>query len=224
MMEVKYQDLVDDYLLDRMDEQERIKFEEELAVNPTLRKLLDDTRMIQRAVIDISSKRKLMQEWSKDLTFNKPDRSIRWWYYGVAAAAVITAAVVLTVPIDFQADKYVYRQIDMGANFKGVGPTIEIEQLLLKKNYADALTQVQSLIESVQQEMAQLDSKPDMRPDERKYLREMAAHRLAQLEWFKANALIGLDRIPEAKPLLEKLRHETGPIPAAADSLLHTLK
>lgn len=49
-MKKTYQDKIDDYLLDRMTEDERQAFEEEIENNMELREQLKFTEMVQRAL------------------------------------------------------------------------------------------------------------------------------------------------------------------------------
>lgn len=223
-MEDTYQDQIDAYLLNRMTDQERRLFEQEVANNPTLRKQLDYTRQIQRAITDINEKRKLIAAWNQEdpviSVASSRQHHWLWWCSGVAAILVIGFFVGRKIYIE---QDYTYQQIDL-ATYKGGGSNQEIEQALLKKQYDEALALTDSTIGVVRQEIAALESKPTMRPDEKEYLRAACEQRLQQLEWFQANALIGLKRTKEAKVLLEKLRQQEGAIPAAADSLLQTLK
>lgn len=221
-MDDKYQDQIDNYLLNRMSHDERSDFEKELTNNETLRRQLEDTRMIKEAICSISEKRELIDEWSK--TEQKQQTLHKRLYWCSAVAAILVIGYVLKPYILTNEEAFIYRQIELGANYKGGMSEVTINNALLDKNYDNALALVDSAIVAINKEIDELDKKTTMNPDEKEYLRAAGKNQLTRLNWYKANALLGLKRLDEAKVILKELRLGEGPIPSAADSLLNTLQ
>ena len=65
-MKEEYQDKIDDYLLDRMSEEERRAFAGEVAENDELREQLEYSRSVQSAMKSRGEKLAAMQKWEDD--------------------------------------------------------------------------------------------------------------------------------------------------------------
>lgn len=65
-MNTKYQDSIDNYLLNRMSDDERQKFEQEVEVNDELKEQLEFSRLVQTAFKDRGEKLAKMAQWEQE--------------------------------------------------------------------------------------------------------------------------------------------------------------
>ena len=65
-MKIDFQDRIDDYLLDRMSDEERNSFESDVAENAELQEQLQFTETVQQATKSRSEKLAAMEEWKDD--------------------------------------------------------------------------------------------------------------------------------------------------------------
>ena len=74
-MKIEFQDRIDDYLLDRMSEEERKSFELDVAGNTELKEQLQFTETVQQAIKSRNEKLAAMEEWKDDYVW-KEDRDV----------------------------------------------------------------------------------------------------------------------------------------------------
>ena len=65
-MKIEFQDRIDDYLLDRMSDEERKKFESDAAEDAELKEQLQFTETVQQAIKSRNEKLAAMEEWKND--------------------------------------------------------------------------------------------------------------------------------------------------------------
>lgn len=65
-MKIEFQDRIDDYLLDRMSDEERKSFESDVAEDAELKEQLQFTETVQQATMSRNEKLAAMEEWKDD--------------------------------------------------------------------------------------------------------------------------------------------------------------
>lgn len=70
-MKIDYQDRIDDYLLDRMSDEERVRFEAETANDAELKEQLEYTQNVRQIIKSRYEKLALMKEWENDYLWQK---------------------------------------------------------------------------------------------------------------------------------------------------------
>lgn len=178
---------------------------------------------IERAINSVASKKAAMAQWEKEyleMYTRKKAAAKRMRIYGFSAAA----SVILLISIGFGV---YYHKTDSAMsdnpNFSGIvyrGGSADMEviaNLINEKNYVEALAKINVL-------MADTVTDPDMLPERRNYLREVQSVRQYELEWFKINVLVNLDKYDEAINLLTEYVKKEGQYQADARLLLEKLK
>ena len=100
-MKIEFQDRIDDYLLDRMSDEERKSFESDAAEDAELEEQLKFTEIVIRATKSRNEKLAAMAEWKDDYAWEdgrvaaspassaSPVRRIFYWVSGIAAVFVV---------------------------------------------------------------------------------------------------------------------------------------
>lgn len=157
-------------------------------------------------------------------TGNKRGRIKRiMWVAGIGIAACIAICVILIWP---PGSDFVSPEIgDQSAIFRGNAGYERIDELINLQKYDMAM----SVIDSVEAEYKSTYdslavSADDGMTEEEAYLKQRTVLGLYEISWRKINVLIALDRVAEAKALLEYFRQTEGCYKAEADSLWYRLE
>ncbi len=257
-MDNKLQDRIDDYVLGCMSEDDKILFEKELETNVELREQYNYTKLVKESVCEQAMLDELMEQWDEEIeherTMNreltsacsdikydavvphldvaskeesKPKRKIWYWVSGIAA--VILVGLFVMNPFNREPDIVFSGNILSENTARGAGDLYEIQELIKKGNYKEAL----ALIEEYEKEMKMSelsdicynvnDSVYDEMLEQLEYERMQKKMRLDDLSWLKVYAYIGLGRNDDAKTLLEQIRKVPGEYKEKADSLYNVM-
>lgn len=225
-MKPEYQDKIDDYLMNRMTEEERRMFEMEVGEDSELKDQLSYSAEVKRLMIDRNEKLSAMKEWEeeyeRDAKRNVARKRTLYWVSGVAAVFVVGLLVLninrTTNVESITGNEGVEIPYPQGyGNLKGGGNYAEIQNLLEKKDNANAM----ELIEKEESEIETLLTESEMITDEKRrdYEKKRIKMYSDELQWLKVYALFGLDRNKEAMQLLDEIRNGNGAFQHLADSV-----
>ncbi len=251
-MKEDYQDRIDEYLLKRMSPEDCMAFENEVAENQELHEQLSFTEEVRHAMRSRNEKLAKMEEWEKE-TESKSRLSKRRLYYWVSGIAALFIVGFITISRYLSSfDKGVGTEYAQ-TNLVQEEESADIEKLLAYNKYSTALEKINREIETELHEISfgpgcaedegieiidsctpdtvciidDIDikdySRENSKEEFREESREKSQSRLTYLYWLKVKALIGLNRIDEALPLLEDLRRDSE-YGLQADSLYKLLK
>lgn len=235
-MKLDYQDRIDDYLLNRMPDEERLAFEKEVSENAELRKQLEYTRSVREAVTSRSEMLAAMREWENDYQWenervavayaaNESPRPAKkrlvYWISGVAAAFVIGMFLLIKPagsPPDIDPNIVV-----LGDSYRAGQDYSIIEDMLQQKDYEKALVYIEQEIDSLRMDSIKIRTNQTIAGDELEYEVGLIKESQDVLKWLKVQALIGLDRCEEALLLLDELRDAECDYKRQADSLYNQI-
>ena len=115
-------------------------------------------------------------------------------------------------------------------NYRGNNSLQQIAGLINQKDYEDALAAIEieekslSVREEELSDSVSLGAMSEEETEALSYEKNLLASMKYDLNWLKANALLGVGRKKEAIVLLEELKTEEGEYRAQADSLYNVLK
>lgn len=235
-MKFDYQDKIDDYLLNRISEEERLAFEKEVSENAELREQLDYTRSVQEAVTSRSEMLAAMRKWENDYQWenervavayaaNEAPRPAKkrlvYWISGVAAVFVIGMFLLIKPagsPPDIDPNNVV-----LGDSYRAGQDYSAIEDMLQQKDYDEALVYIEQEIDSLRMDSIEIRTNQTIAGDELEYEMGLIKESQDLLKWLKVQALIGLDRCKEALLLLDELRDADCDYKRQADSLYNQI-
>ena len=162
------------------------------------------------------------------VTRSAPTQSSRKWIYwvsGIAALFVVGFFLTQTMFVS-KSPRMVKQQGAFGSDytdtFRGGTSFSEIEELIEKRNFTEALAQIEQKRIYLDKETEELSAISNA--ERREYDALLIKNKQDDLKWLKIYALIGLNRKAEAIMLLEELRSTDGSYRMAADSLYNSLK
>lgn len=224
-MNDEQQDWIDRFLRDEMTAEERKTFESQLKEDAGLKEQFDFTGMVRTAISSRNEKLKLIREWEEETVTEKKGNGHRSFIFrAIGIAGLVAAAVIgffLFRPLCLFQELPVVNMINMEhyEHYKGRKAVSRIAELIHEKNYKEALT----LIEKEEHIATHSHSHPD--GSDRPYI-YMSVNRqdTEELQWLKAHALAGLERMKEALECLDRIRQAEGPYKDKADSLFRCWK
>lgn len=225
------QDRIDAYLLGRMDNNDRIQFEKDLDADEMLLKEYISTKAIAGAVTDRREKLNMMARWDKEEKLSKQLASrktrIRRLCVGLGATACVAVAFFAARPLFMTTSNPGYNFVmpNFGNNeyYRGGNNSIEyLDSLINSGDYENALAKVDSLIFQYQNELKRFDSMGSL-SEKDEYSMELCQDELQDLEWRRANLLLALDKMNDARECLKGIVAKGGIYEAQADSLLNIL-
>lgn len=204
------QDRIDSYIRGEMTAAERSMFASELSSNLELRKEFELTRKIANSISDRAKKKEQIQAWKKKRTSYKT-------IYMSSAIAGIAAMLVVGF--------FLFRNTPDSSTSNTIGNVVssnrytaysEISMLIEKEDYTRAL----AYIEKAESTSVSTDSSTG-----KQFManNDSISTNLYELKWLKAQVLVGLDRIDEAKSLLNEIKNIEGKFHNDIDSLLNKL-
>lgn len=218
-MKIEFQDHIDDYLLDRMSDEDSKVFEQELKNDDELREQMEFTKDVQTATKSRNEKLAKMREWEDDYEWEDDRRGKRqylYWISGIAAIFIVGFFLIHNYmggkeDMMFNPSSIEYSTMRGGGNYEN------IEKLLVDKNYEDAMKQIEIEETKIAEQRTATDSIAD--EERRAYDRMLIQEKADKLSWMKVYALLGADRRDDALQLLDELRHTEGEYKEKADSL-----
>lgn len=236
-MKFDYQDKIDDYLLNRMPDEERLAFEKEVSENAELREQLEYTRSVREAVTSRSEMLAAMREWENDYhwdnervavahTANEAPRPVKkrliYWMSGVAAVFVVGLFFLLR-PADSSHITNPNPDVILGDTYKGGKDYSVINDKLQQKDYEEALAYIELEVDSIRTDSVEIIKDQAIDKEELEYEMIVIKERQDELRWLKVLALIGLNRQEEALSLLDELRNAECDYKQQADSLYNLI-
>ena len=211
----EYQDRIDDYILDRMPEEERASFEKEMAADAELQEQVAFMESMKKALKSRNEKLAAMKEWENDYVWQEERRVKSKWYYWVSgiAAVFVAGLFIIRTPSD----------IDPNGMLRGVSYPY-IDTLILHKQYQEALTQIEEEIQVNRNDSIEVVQDSLMSEDALEYNMLLIKEKQEDLKWQTVLALLGMDRKDEALILLNELRKEKGPYKKDAKVLYKFVK
>ena len=224
-MKIDYQDRIDDYLLDRMSDEERIRFETDAADDAELKEQLTFTETVQQTIKSRNEKLALMKEWENDYKWKHPsERRIMYWVYSIAAVLIAGFFFMQNFhqgngDIDYMLSLEVDKP-----SYKGGSDNYDINLLLGQKKYKEALVLIKQ--KSLSLEADSLGIAHDMTKEEKakEYDMLVVKEKRDDLKWLQVHALLGLNQRSDALMLLDELRLTEGRYKMVADSLYNHIK
>ena len=156
---------------------------------------------------------------SENRTFAKPHSSLRSYLYWISGAAAIFVAgffLFSTFYVDKKELLYSPMQMENEAVRSG-SDYAKIEQLLVNKDYQQALMLIEQEENAIAEQRIQTDSIRD--EEKRAYDQMLIRTKAEELCLLKVYALTGLGRREEALLLLDELRNKESDYKGQADSL-----
>lgn len=203
-MDYNTQDRIDAYIRGEMNASERATFSRDLSRDSELRKDYEFTRNVANSISDREKKKQQIREWNR-----KNDKTVYMYstVMSIAAMLVVGFFIFRYIPSD---NATILSAESLSKTSENYYAFAEIGQLIENQNYGVALKYIEK-IESTDNKIA-LDSvstENSISVSERTY----------ELKWFKAQALLGLKRIEEARPLLKDISSSNSRYKEKADSL-----
>ena len=242
-MNMDFQDRIDDYVLGRMSDEDRLQFEKEVSLDYEKEKQLKLTLNIKRALASRQEKLAIIQDFENDYqqqqeyddaneaenqhvmpdhvapSNKKPHRRL-WFSSIIGIAAILAVGFFITYTLSPSSENEIM-PVNMNVeNVRGDNSLAQIAEMINNKRYGQALRLIhQSELENKQER----DSVKSItsQSEELSYMLITLEQRKYDLIWMKANALIGLQRINEAMKQLQTLCHQENPYKVQADSLYH---
>ena len=232
-MILEYQDRIDDYLLNRMPDNERLSFEKEVSEKVELREQLEYTRKVQEAIISRNEMLAAMQEWENDYHWKEEHvavagsanevvrpvkRRLVYWVSAVAAVFVLGLFLLLR-PTGSSTVTESNPDVVLSSSFKGEHDHTVINDMLQQKNYEAALTWIEKEKDSARKDSIEIAMDRTIDDEVLRYEMGHIKERQDELMWLEIQAFIGLDRQQEAMLIIDELRNGEGKYKQMADSL-----
>lgn len=236
-MKFDYQDKIDDYLLNRMQEEERLAFEKEVCENAGLREQLAYTRSVREAVTSRSEMLAAMREWENDYQWenervaiaraaNEAPRPAKkrliYWISGVAAVFVVGLFLLLR-PTGSPSVSNPNPDVILGDSYRGGKDYSVINDKLQQKDYEEALAYIELEADSIRMDSIEIVKDQSIDKEELEYEMILIKEGQDELRWLKVLALIGLNRQEEVLSLLDELRNAECDYKQQADSFYNQI-
>lgn len=225
-MKIEYQDKIEDYLLNRMSNDERFAFEQELDKSSELRDQYEFTSMVKTALMleNIEGDVKKWGDAYKARRENKRSskRHVLYWISGIAAIFIVGFFLYGSLFIVYDAKPSIQNEVV----FKGAGVNDSIDIMMKEGDFSTALALIEKAENDINDRIQFLEQEKALRnidQDEYAELREELRYRQDGLSVDKAKALAGLGRYKEALSLLDTIRHSESDYQELADSLYHDI-
>lgn len=203
-MDYNTQDRIDAYIRGEMNASERASFSKDLSQDIELRKDYEFTRNVANSISDRERKKRQIREWNR--------KGVKTFYMystimSIAAMLVVGFFIFRNIPSDNATTLYTESSSKSSESYYAFA---EICQLIDNQDYGVALKYIEE-IES-KDNIITLDSIPTA------YTISLS-ERTYELKWFKAQALLGLKRIEEARTILKDISSSNSRYKEKADSL-----
>lgn len=224
------QERIDAYLRGEMTEADKIKFEDDLNSDLSLRHEYEQTKAISNALADRKHKLEQMSKWdAEEKIQNKILHHrliVKRWTIGMSAAACLAVGFFAVKPMFMtHTSDGNYAMPDFGttAIYRGGDDSItEVDSLIKAKDYDIALSRIDTLISECKDNISALELTDSLTEKDAYRLKEYEQD-LYQLEWRRINLLLATDNEQGAKQALETFIKKSGKYSQQADSLLRTL-
>lgn len=224
------QEKIDAYLLNRMNESEKIEFEELLNKNQELKDQYQFTKTVRNELKDRTEKIKLLQ------TIKEKGKSIKLRKIALTSSAItgIAAVFILVFFIKYPSGSFQSMPLlDMEYydEYRANGDVKSIAILINEKKYEEALVKIQEeeqdlsemsemlMSDSIQYNSLTQEEKARVEYEIKVYRRDRM-----ELEWLKLHAYIGLNNKEEYNKIIKKIISEDGVHQVDAKKLYESIK
>ena len=253
-MKIEFQDRIDDYLLDRMSDEERKSFESDAVTDAELKEQLQFTETVQQATKSRNEKLAAMEEWKDDYVWKaaaaaeyrptgsgynycpapsmdenrsmprSSGRKFLYWISGIAAVFAVGFFLIQNLYVTNSPNEYMPSPRMNDMTIRAGSDNSEIELLLSQKKYGDALDLIEEKYLAVKDDSLVIVQDETMDAERKEYDMQIVKDKQDELKWLKAHALLGLSQQETALRILDELRNEEGYYQMAADSLYNHIK
>ncbi|MBD5275396.1 MAG: hypothetical protein HDS37_04765 [Bacteroides sp.] len=231
-MSTDNQERIDAYLRGEMSSEERTKFESDLKTDSALNKDYIETKAISEAIGDRKKKLDMMTRWDNEeeliLKLEHRRKTIRNLAIGMSVAACTAIGFLTIRPLFFYSspsptNDFVMPDLKNEQFLRDNGNSMDyLDSLITSKDYKRALVYTDSLILDCNNELSLYKAKVSLTEKENAD-KENCEEYLEDLEWRRANLLVALGHMLEAKNNLRQIVKKEGYYSEQADSLLNTL-
>lgn len=224
------QDKIDAYLLNRMNESEKIEFEELLNKNQELKEQYQFTKTVRSELKDRTEKLRLLQ------TIKEKGKTIKLRKIALTSSAItgIAALFILVFFIKFPSGSFhsmPLLDIEYYDEYRANADIKSIAILINERKYKEALEKIQEEEQEISEmlEMSMSDSIPfnSLTQEEKErveYENKVFNRDRMELEWLKLHAYIGLNNKEEYNRIIKKIISEDGVHKTDAKKLYESLK
>lgn len=245
-MKIEFQDSIDRYVLNEMSAKERADFEKQVAKDVELQEQLRFTQQVNTAIKSRNAKLEKMKMWESDVirvrarcserpreraVMSPSSKKPLLWISSITGiAAIFVFGYFLFTPTSSSPDDVNMAPQMWIDSYRGSNSLQQIAGLMNQKEYEKALAAIAAEEKSLnlkEQELSDSVLFGTMSGEEieaMNYERNLLKNMQYDLNWMKANALLGLGRKKEAIALLEMLKTEEGEHRMQADSLYNAFK
>lgn len=230
-MNTHIQDKIDNYLLNRMSDEDKAAFEAEMEADEELKKQYQFTKVLKEELSERARLREKMAQWDKEKAEQATVRPMRRW---MLAAASLAAIVVIGLFFTFNWHTMTPTHPGIGDGIRDTDDTAFIEDvnvLVKNKEYDKAINIIDAKIAENDQQIAfnekYTDYNADMEEDEEAPTQEEAQEALKKAKDFqgelllmKAQVLMQSGEKDKAKAILKELTDENSPVKEKAKELL----
>lgn len=273
-MKIDNQDKIDDYLLNRMSNEERLAFEKVIECDEELQKQLTFTEDVRRVMKERNERLSKMEKWKDDYVWEdeevaaasaakyrptgsgydycpapamKSRRSMKsspfkkklYWGAGIAALFIVGVLFLNQYRLLYNHSSteiakessphpnYSLPDANDNVSFRGRSQDVDIESQLAMGDYSKALARIEMDEAGVRADLMLLERESYSRGEfgeDAMAEKDSLEMKLGRLHFFKAQALIGLERLEEALELLDEIRHSSSLYSGQADSLYQMIQ
>lgn len=235
-MKQDIQDKIDQYLLGKMSEMDRLAFEQELDKNQELKEQFEFTQKVKEAITSRNRKLAQIREWkdayeikhmddtNNDGESHNSKRHYIYWISGIAALFVVGFFLFSPTAFDTKDGNGSPIYVSVSSLRSGEDNT-DVAKLINEGNYDSALEKIEEKEKEIESEIFETEQeKNNMDEEEYSDTQEIHEIQMDELSLLKAYALFGLKRSKEAMTVLDGLRQREGEFKAQADSLYNLHK
>lgn len=221
MMKIEFQDKIDNYLLNRMPQNERRAFEKEMDGNEELQEQLKFTKNVRSILESRNEKLAKMKKWDEDEQIQVSGRSRRTWGYAISGIAAVFIMGFFLFSAVFDNNNVLTGQTPVTAPKQ-----IPSDDVLSIEKNRKILASIEEKEIEVLSELRALTSRGNVNSagEEEKERVSSLKKQLEDLRWSRVKAMVELKDYKQALILLEEIRQSESSYQEKADSLYQILK
>lgn len=223
--DISTEERIDNYLLNRMSEQERQQFESELASNPELQKELESQRQVanavQRAAMNSFLKQHAQQRSNKYRSLFSSTRRVIWTVTSIAAMFVLVIGFMSynkTANTFRNEGLLAYNNLEIPVARDGNQIDIlaaKAYQMIGDGDYSLARKTIEEARDYIKTELI-----VEPRTDEEKYRNQVLQMKEYELEWLEVIMMMKQGKVMNSKRILRRIISSNSPYSKIARTLL----
>lgn len=223
--DISTEERIDNYLLNRMSEQERQQFESELASNPELQKELESQRQVanavQRAAMNSFLKQHAQQRSNKYRSLFSSTRRVIWTVTSIAAMFVLVIGFMnynKTANTFRNEGLLAYNNLEIPVARDGNQIDIlaaKAYQMIGDGDYSLARKTIEEARDYIKTELI-----VEPRTDEEKYRNQVLQMKEYELEWLEVIMMMKQGKVMNSKRILRRIISSNSPYSKSARALL----